>query len=225
MINNIAQACEEYPSITLINNGQNSLYMDVGNLKKDNIKSRIIVENNIPLTFSPYAHPFYLNESHKSEGTILNFFTEHPEHMEENTQCLSLHIGGNSTIAFGNLIYINYDGNTFNTQHTPDNLYLNFINAKKTFDSSNTKKTLALKKTLILRRTRESSPNSNSKESLSTLSSHSRGSSPNLHSHSRESSPNLNSHSRENSPNLHYHRKTKEILKDKSHRHSAPLTQ
>jgi hypothetical protein len=112
MLDNIANASQGNPCITLINHG-NRLYMEVGDLEKDNIKSCMIFHDTYPLTFSPYAHPFFLNKRHMKEGTVLKFFTEHPGDKREHTKDFYLHIGGNSNIQFGNTIHIKYDGYKF----------------------------------------------------------------------------------------------------------------
>lgn len=119
MLDRITNASKDHPCITVVNNSSKPLYMEVGDLEKDYRKSRMILQSNIQLPFSPYAHPFFLNKDHIQEGTTLNFFTEHPENKRENTKQLAIHIGGNSKIQFGDILHIIYHNNELNIDNIP----------------------------------------------------------------------------------------------------------
>ena len=136
---------KENPCITIINNGPKKLYMEVGNLEKDNIKSRMVLQNNVRLTFSPYAHPFFLNKEHMHEGTTITFFTEHPADKKENTKSLPIHIGGISKVQFGNVIQIMYEKDELTADNIPT---LDFDRLHRT---KKPQKTLKIKKRLTKR--------------------------------------------------------------------------
>ncbi len=106
MLASIATHSKGKPSITIHNNTQFSLFMEVGDLKKDNIRSGMNFRKGTQLTFSPYAHPFFLKEEYLSEGTTIKLTASTPEKKSE----FNVHIGGNSYIKFGDTIRADYDG-------------------------------------------------------------------------------------------------------------------
>lgn len=112
MLNNISNAAQGHPSITLINNSPITLCMEIGDLEKDNTKTRMFLRKKTQLTLSPYAHPFFLKKEHSKDGTIIQLFTKRPEENKENTQYIHLTIGGKSDIKFGDTIHLNYDAIT-----------------------------------------------------------------------------------------------------------------
>ncbi len=113
MLSRIKDAAEGKPSITLINNSQISLCMEIGDLDKDGIRSHMFLHKNTEFTFSPYAHPFFLKEKYSKRGTVIDLYTTRPE--EQDCQHKKLVIGGFSDIKFGDTICINYDNNTLKT--------------------------------------------------------------------------------------------------------------
>lgn len=121
MINRIGNTAIGKPSITLVNNSNISLCMEIGNLKEDNIRTRMFLRKDVSFTFSPYAEPFCLKEEHFKKGALIDLYTKRPEDSNNNGH-KTLLIGGISEVKFGDLIYITPDANT-NT--------LKFIHFKK----------------------------------------------------------------------------------------------
>jgi hypothetical protein len=120
MIHNIANASKENPCITLINNSPKQLYIRIGDLEIDGIRSLMPLQSNSKFTFSPYAHPFFLDKKQIQKGTTVTFFPGHPENnKEDNTKSLSVSIGGNSKIQFGDTLQIMYEKNVLAVDNIP----------------------------------------------------------------------------------------------------------
>lgn len=113
MLARISEAAKGHSSITIINDSKSSLSIEVGNLERDNIRSSINVYKNTQLTFSPYAHPFFLDKEHINNGTTLNLT------LLEKKQPLP--IGGNSNVQFGDTIRVKYDESNKKIIIVPDN--------------------------------------------------------------------------------------------------------
>lgn len=120
MLDRIGNAAEGNHSITLINNSSITLWMEIGNLEKDNIRSRMYLPKKTEFTFSPYTKPFCLKEKYSKKGTLVDLYATRPEDITETSQHKSILIGGISEIKFGDTVHINYENNT-----------LSFTNSKK----------------------------------------------------------------------------------------------
>jgi hypothetical protein len=125
MLNRIEEKSIGEPSITLINQTGTSLSMEIGDIEKDQIQSRMSVYDKTELTFSPYGKSFCLNKNYIAEGTIINLKTNGQK------SWYNLHIGGSSDIKFGDIVQVNYDGQNISIAHNP-NVQLKFRRANKT---------------------------------------------------------------------------------------------
>lgn len=110
MLGRIKDAAEGKPSVTLINNSNFALWMAIGDLDKDGIRSHMPLHKKVEFTFSPYTEPFCLKEEHSKRGAIVDIYTTRPE--EKNCQHKKLVIGGISETKFGDIVDITYDDNT-----------------------------------------------------------------------------------------------------------------
>ncbi len=106
MLNQITQASQGKPSITLINNNQFPLNVKAGNLIKDDKTNSINLRTGTQLTLSLYAYPFYLDEKQIKNGAIIQLGI-----VAQRPYYLNLHIGGESIVKFGDTIRIKYDQN------------------------------------------------------------------------------------------------------------------
>jgi hypothetical protein len=130
MLQRIAVASHNNPSITLINNSPCTLILEVGDIEKDEIRSCMPLYKKTKFTFSPYAHPFCLKKKSLSKEPHIKLIT--PEQ-----RCFNLHINTHP-INFGDTIRLDYDkhNNTMNfVRYDPNHLKPKKLT--KTFKRSN----------------------------------------------------------------------------------------
>ncbi len=138
MIDRISNKAIGNPSITLVNNSKISLWMEIGNLEKDNIRTRMYLPKDVALTFSPYTEPFCLKEQYSKAGALIDLYTKRPED-DKNNGHKQLLIGGISEIKFGGMVYISHNDDTNTLKFTHFNKPSKKVNTLKTIKRHSTK--------------------------------------------------------------------------------------